>query len=49
MKSERQATSIKVKPEAWRRAKIAAIEHQITVSELVEKAIESWIKAHGKS
>jgi len=41
---QREATSIKVKPELWKEAKIEAIKHSITVSELVEEAIELWIK-----
>jgi predicted transcriptional regulator len=45
---EREATSIKVKPDLWRNAKIQAIRHRKTVSELVEEAIEDWIKKYGK-
>lgn len=45
---EREATSIKVKPELWREAKIEAIKHGKTVSELVEEAIEEWIKERKK-
>ncbi len=48
MKSKREATSIKVKPEVWKRAKIVAIEQGLTVSELVERAIEAWVKGHAK-
>jgi predicted DNA-binding protein len=43
---QREATSIKVKPELWKDAKIEAIRHGKTVSELVEEAIEAWIKEH---
>ena len=45
---EREATSIKVKPDLWKDAKIEAIRHGKTVSELVEEAIEAWIKDHRK-
>ena len=45
---EREATSIKVKPDLWKDAKIEAIKHGKTVSELVEEAIEEWIRKHGK-
>jgi predicted DNA-binding protein len=45
---QREATSIKVKPELWKDAKIEAIRHGKTVSELVEEAIEAWIKEHKK-
>jgi hypothetical protein len=45
---EREATSIKVKPDLWKDAKIEAIRHGKTVSELVEEAIEEWMKKHGR-
>jgi hypothetical protein len=41
---ERETTSIKVRPDLWRNAKIEAIKHGKTVSELVEEAIEAWVK-----
>jgi len=41
---ERETTSIKVRPDLWRNAKIEAIRHGKTVSELVEEAIEAWVK-----
>jgi hypothetical protein len=40
----REATSIKIKPNIWREAKIEAIRQDKTVSELVEEALEAWIK-----
>ena len=45
---EREATSIKVKPDIWKEAKIEAIRYGKTVSELVEEAIEAWIKERKK-
>lgn len=45
---QREATSIKIKPDLWKEAKIEAIKHEKTVSELVEEAIESWMKEHKK-
>jgi hypothetical protein len=45
---QREATSIKIKPDLWREAKIEAIKHEKTVSELVEEAIEAWMKANKK-
>jgi hypothetical protein len=45
---QREATSIKVKPDLWKEAKIEAIKHEKTISELVEEAIENWIKEHRK-
>jgi hypothetical protein len=45
---QREATSIKIKPDLWKEAKIEAIKHEKTVSELVEEAIEAWMKEHKK-
>jgi predicted HicB family RNase H-like nuclease len=47
-KGKRTATSIKIKPKVWKEAKIEAIKQGKTVSELVEEAIEKWIKEHNK-
>jgi predicted HicB family RNase H-like nuclease len=44
-RAEREATSIKIRPNIWKEAKIEAIKQGITVSELVEEAISSWITA----
>jgi predicted DNA-binding protein len=45
---QRETTSIKIKPELWKEAKIEAVKHDKTVSELVEEAIEGWIREHRK-
>jgi predicted HicB family RNase H-like nuclease len=45
---QREATSIKIKPKIWKEAKIEAIKQSKTVSELVEEALEAWIREHGK-
>ena len=45
---KRTATSIKIKPTVWKDAKIQAIQEGKTVSELVEEAIEKWVKEHRK-
>jgi hypothetical protein len=37
------ATSIKIKPEVWKQAKIEAIHRDMELSELVEQAIEAWL------
>lgn len=41
---QRVTTSIKVDPDVWKKAKIEAINQDMELSELVEQAIESWIK-----
>lgn len=43
---QREATSIKIKPDLWKKAKIEAIKHEKTVSELLEEAIEDWLRNH---
>jgi hypothetical protein len=48
VQEERESTSIKIKPSLWKGAKIEAVKHDKTVSELVEEAIEDWIRKHGK-
>ncbi|MGA2239733.1 MAG: hypothetical protein ABSG74_11025 [Candidatus Bathyarchaeia archaeon] len=45
---QREATSIKIRPDLWKEAKIEAVRHDRTVSELVEEAVENWIKEHRK-
>jgi hypothetical protein len=46
---ERQVTSLKIRPTLWKKAKIQAIENDMELSELVEKAIEAWISKPRKS
>jgi predicted transcriptional regulator len=41
---KREATSIKISPDVWKKAKIEAIKHDITLSYLLEEAIEEWIE-----
>jgi len=43
---KRVPTSIKIDPELWKEAKIEAIRHDMTLSELVEEAIREWIRRH---
>jgi len=45
---EREATSIRVRTDIWKEAKIEAIRRGKTVSELVEEAIEAWVKQRKK-
>jgi len=45
---KRETTSIKIKPKIWKDAKKTAIDEGKTVSELVEEALEKWIKEHKK-
>lgn len=44
METKKAATSIKINPEIWKEAKIAAINFNTTVSDLVENAIKEYIK-----
>ncbi len=45
---EQSKTSIKIDPATWREAKIEAIREGKTVSELVQEAINEWIKERRK-
>lgn len=40
---KRESTSIKIRPDVWKEAKIEAIKQDMDLSELVETAIEAWI------
>jgi len=45
MKDEsRESTSLKIRPSVWKKAKLSAVEHEIQLSELVEQAVEIWVK-----
>jgi len=46
--TNKEATSIKINPDIWKEAKIEAIRHGKTVSEVVEEALEAWIKDHSE-
>ena len=46
---ERISTSIKIDPETWKKAKIEAIEEDLTVSELLEEAIREYIEKKRKN
>lgn len=45
---KREPTSIKIKPSIWKDAKKQAIDEGKTVSELMEDAIDTYIKEHRK-
>ena len=44
-KIERKPTSIKIDPELWEEAKIAAIKQKMLLSELVERAVRKELVA----
>lgn len=37
-------TSLKVDPELWKKAKMEALKHDITLGRLVDEAVREWIK-----
>jgi predicted HicB family RNase H-like nuclease len=37
-------TSLRIDPEIWKEAKVAAIQNDMTLTNLVEEAIDCWIK-----
>jgi hypothetical protein len=40
---KRESTSIKIRPDVWKSAKIEAIKQDMDLSELVEKALEAFM------
>jgi predicted HicB family RNase H-like nuclease len=45
-KKEQIVTSLKVDPELWKKAKIAALECDITLGELIDQALREWLEKH---
>lgn len=45
---KRETTSIKIKPTVWKEAKKTAIDEGKTVSELMEEAINAYLKEYKK-
>jgi len=45
---KKETTSVKVRPDLWKEVKIEAIKHDKQVSELLEEALEAWLKEHKK-
>lgn len=41
-------TSLRVNADSWKQAKIEAIRHDMTLTDLIEQAIDLWIKKQGK-
>ncbi len=37
-------TSLRIDPKIWKEAKIAAIQNDITLTKLMEEAIDDWIE-----
>jgi predicted HicB family RNase H-like nuclease len=42
-------TSLRIDPEIWKEAKVAAIQNDITLTQLVEEAINCWIEMRNKN
>jgi predicted HicB family RNase H-like nuclease len=40
-------TSLRVDPELWKEAKVEAIKHDMTLTEVVEEALKKWIHEKG--
>jgi hypothetical protein len=45
---EQIVTSLKVNPELWKEAKIAALKCDITLGELIDQAVRDWIEKQEK-
>lgn len=48
MAKKQIVTSLRVNPDLWKEAKIQAIKEEITLAEVVEKALVEWIKKRKK-
>jgi hypothetical protein len=46
---EQVVTSLKVDPSLWKKAKIEALEHDITLGQLVDEAVRDWIQKQDKN
>ncbi len=40
-------TSLRVNADTWKLAKIEAIKHDLTLTELIDNAIKQWVEEHG--
>lgn len=45
---EQVVTSLKVNPALWKQAKIAALECDITLGELIDQAVREWLQKQEK-
>ena len=45
---EQVVTSLRVDPELWKRAKIEAIKHDISLGDLIDEALREWLKKQEK-
>jgi len=43
-KKDQFVTSLRINPEIWKEAKVQAIRNDMTLTEVVEEAIISWVK-----
>jgi len=46
---EQIVTSLKVDPALWKQAKMQALEHDITLGEVIDEALREWIKKQEKT
>lgn len=41
-------TSLRVNPDLWKKARVAAIESDITLGDLIDQAIREWLQKQEK-
>lgn len=42
--AQKEVTSVKVDPELWKEAKIESVKQGRTLSDIMEEALENWLK-----
>lgn len=47
-KKKQIVTSLRVNADSWKQARIEAIRHDISLTNLIEEAIDLWIEKQGK-
>jgi tryptophan synthase beta subunit len=48
MMPQKEVTSVKVDPELWKEAKIESIKQGKTLSDIMEEALQNWLKEKKK-
>lgn len=47
--AERTTSTVTIDRELWKRAKVAAAQSEMTLAEVIERAVEEWLKGQKKN